>query len=458
MRKPKALVIPFRFREGYPDDIVDQHLVKATHLLDDIELEYTLTENVIFDQEADLVSSKYNPHHFDFIILLVPTWIEPVLVIRAVKTFIYKPVIVWGFGTFIHGGERVNLGSMPGSGVVKGTLREMGIKHEFIYRLPGDPDIDKVIKDKIQKIANVSRAIALLKQSRILSIGYQFGGMTLGDMDLTRMRMDFGPDLVEKDAYSLIRRIEEIDGNSPLYLEEKKFVGNFISNSIGDKLDRIVRMYAALKQFMDENHAQAITIKCHFELSQEFGLTACVPLSVLGNSVVASCEADIPVTLTQLIMHYLSGGGITTYADIHEILEDRILVGACGFAPAGMCIGNKIICDLPCADAVGLGATFKDYITNKNYLKQGPVTLARVLKEKDARYSLHVATGEAVGDVGKVSELGAPQYPFTEIVLGERMDRFSQNLGSHHYAILHSDIGQEIELFCKYMDLDLIRD
>ena len=35
MRNPKALVIPFRFREGYPDEIVDEHTNACIGLLDE---------------------------------------------------------------------------------------------------------------------------------------------------------------------------------------------------------------------------------------------------------------------------------------------------------------------------------------------------------------------------------------------------------------------------------------
>jgi len=179
---------------------------------------------------------------------------------------------------------------------------------------------------------------------------------------------------------------------------------------------------------------------------------------VLGNDIVASCEADIPLLLTQLILHYLSGGEISTYGDIHEISVDRVLVAACGYAPAGLCIDNKIICDMPVPNPKGLGATFKDYITNKNHLKPGRVTLARVLKESNGEFSIHYTLGNALGDIGKVSELDTPQYPFTEIELQGNVDQFAQNMGSHHYALVYADISRQLESFCKHKDINLIKD
>jgi L-fucose isomerase-like protein len=123
-----------------------------------------------------------------------------------------------------------------------------------------------------------------------------------------------------------------------------------------------------------------------------------------------------------------------------------------------MCIDNKVIADLPAENATGLGATFKDYITNKNYLKPGNVTVGRFLKEADGGFTMHFTTGKAVGDIGRVSELGAPQYPFTEIKLDADIERFAQNMGSHHYAFVYSDLSAELELFCNLKGFQIIHD
>jgi L-fucose isomerase-like protein len=449
MRNPKALVIPFRFREGYPDEIVDRHTGMCIDLLDEMDLDIEVSHNVIYPKDANAIKAEFNPNSYDFLILLIPTWIEPVLVMRVVSSFKDKPVIIWGAGTFEHEGERVNLGSIPGSGVVKGTLREHGIYHEYIYTLPDTSKIKDGIKQRIKRLANVSRAISLLEDARIVTIGYLFGGMTLGDMNLSVMKRKFGPELVELDAYSLIRRMEGVDTTASTFKERVQEINDALGAPLGSKMEMVARMYAVLKEIVDEKSAQALTIKCHFELSQEFGLTACIPLSILGDQIVASCEADIPVVLTQLLMHYLSGGGITTYADMHEILEDRVLVAACGFAPGGICVGGKVIPELPSEDPEGLGATFGDYITNRNYLQEGKLTLARILKDVDGGFTLHAAAGNAIGDIGKVSEIGCPQYPFTEIKLASPVEQFAQNMGSHHYAIVYEELREELELFCK---------
>ena len=95
------------------------------------------------------------------------------------------------------------------------------------------------------------------------------------------------------------------------------------------------KMYVSLKAIIEENELDAVTVKCQYELSQIYEYTPCVALSLLGDHLPSSCEGDLFTILTQVMMHYLTDSTVT-YCDIHEVLEDRILVAACGFAPFSM--------------------------------------------------------------------------------------------------------------------------
>ncbi len=453
MKKPRALIVPCRWIEGNPVDVIDAQIKSALELINKADIDYDVTDMVVYDKDANSIRQKYNAANYDFSIIIIPTWLEPMLPIRAIKDFLNKPIVVWGFGTFNQYGKRVDMGSIPGSGVLKGTLREMGVEHEYLYYLPGNEKTDQIMLTRLRKIANVARAISMLDKAKIASIGYLFGGMTLGDIDTTKMNTVFGPELMEKDLYSLIREMESIDVSGQDYADTRKFVEGHFKASIGDRIDKAVRMYMVLKNYVDDYNLAAITVKCHFELSVEYGQTACIPLSVLGNSVVAACESDIPVLLTQLVMTYLSGGKSSAYVDLHEISEKGLLIGACGYAPSSMCIGKKIACGCCNPGDQASDNSYNGYITNMSHLDKGKVTIGRILKEKDGGFALHYTTGDAVGDIGQMNQYGLPQFAFTEVVLDSGVDRFAQSLGSHHYAVVYEDLRDEFDLFCRYKNI-----
>jgi L-fucose isomerase-like protein len=455
MRNPKTLIIPFRF-PGYPEELIEQQTSNGNQLIQDMGIDITVTNPIVTDADADVMVEMFPPAKFDVITLLVPTWIEPPLVVRAAKPFFGKPMILWGYTTFQNKDWRVHVGGMAGSGAVHGSLRAMGIPHLFVLGMPDSIQI----KERIRAFANLTRAQALLDRSKIGMVGYVFSGMHAAGVDPASLRMKIGPEIEHIDTYSLVRKMDGIADGSDILRKAEKTVTSHLANpkSLDEhELIRISKMYITLDQFCHEKSLDAITIKCHYELSQEFGQSACIPLSVLGNKMVASCESDMPVVITQLMMHYLSGGQPTSYADIHDLADNKALIGACGYAPSCMCINDRIVCNKPASDDQGLAATFSGWIVNSSPMKSGKVTLARLIKQED-NYTMHYVTGEALGDVGKVSELDCPPYPTTEIKLDVDMHQFAQNLGSHHYALIYKDLSSEIEAFCKLMNIKVFRD
>ncbi len=100
-------------------------------------------------------------------------------------------------------------------------------------------------------------------------------------------------------------------------------------------------MYRALKFIIDENALNEVTVKCQYELSLVYEYTPCVVLSLLGNEIPTSCEGDVLTILSQVILHYLTDS-VVTYVDIHEILEERVLVCCCRFSPFSL--SEKVDC------------------------------------------------------------------------------------------------------------------
>ena len=195
---------------------------------------------------------------------------------------------------------------------------------------------------------------------------------------------------------------------------------------------------------MDEHQWDALTIKCQYELSRTFGLAPCQPLSILGDEVVSSCEGDITLVLSQLILYYLTGAPIS-YGDLHHVTNTHTLWGACGFAPISFAYGKPLI-EKHTALYAGL--------LNSSPYKPGRVTLARVSAHKGG-FKMHVTTGEAELPPS-FHEVGCPVYPFTNVKMDGNIKEFMQNLGSQHYGIAYGDVSKELEFLCKMLGMKFI--
>jgi len=201
-----------------------------------------------------------------------------------------------------------------------------------------------------------------------------------------------------------------------------------------------------LKKLAEERKWDALTVKCQYELSRYFKLAPCVPLSILGDELPCSCEGDIPLIVTQLMMYYLTGL-TTSYGDIHLITDKYLLVGACGFAPF------SLAADKP---KVGRHTALYEGLLNMSKYKSGVVTLARLAYRKDRGYKMHIATGKAMPPE-EFYEVGCPSYPSMKVVLDGDTEHFGQNMMSQHYAIVYKDISEELTELCKLLGIKIIK-
>jgi L-fucose isomerase-like protein len=229
------------------------------------------------------------------------------------------------------------------------------------------------------------------------------------------------------------------------YLEKTAKIRPDVSR---EDLLTVSKMYLALQKLCEEKDFEAINVKCQYELSKEFGMVACVPLSILAeNSIVAACEGDILVTVSMLILHYLSGS-ITAYADVININEEgTIKLSPCGFIPYSLGEGSKshkeIRNFMP-------GAGFKG-IQNSFVFKTGKVTILRLV-EDIGNYHIIYTTGE-----GLPTELRQGCMPALDIRIDGSIEKMIDNFAGQHYALCYGDLSKEIEEISRILGIECIR-
>lgn len=449
MRRPRAGFIPFGYPD-YPQDVVKDFMNKGREEIESLDIEVFASRPVIVYEDHKKAIEDIRGKDVDFLVALVVSWVEAPNVISTLRPFFHKPILLWGMTTFECNGWRTYIGAITGSCVIRETLEEMDVKLKFVYGMPGSAKV----KEGIREFAKICRAINLLSESRIGLIGYSSMGMYTGTFDHVSLRNRIGVEIEHLDTYTLIKHIEKTGENDELRRLVKEANENWMTN---DKIDdedyvKCMKMYLAIKSIIEEAHYQGLTIKCHYEMSRNYGTVACIPLAMLGDRYTISCEGDVLLIVTQLILHYLSGK-LTFYFDILDITEKRILAGNCGNVPLAMARNGKVIISKYGAGK-GLGATFGGLMNSSPY-EEGKITFARMSAKGD-RYRMHIATGTTVADIGKVHELDCPVYPGGEIILDGDTDHFGAHVMSQHYAATYADVKIPLIEFCKLLGIEII--
>lgn len=441
LRNAKCLLLPF-YCDGYDLDVARKHVAMTADVLRSCGADVETADLIGSADEAEQAASRYNAANYDLAVLFPVTWSEPRLACLAARAFFGKPILVWCVGQFAHEGETLEMSSLPASAALRGSLQEMGVPCEWISYLPDEGLTDGKMR-KLRALLTAARAIGLLKSTRMMFFGHNFNGITSAGFDLSVLRRRFGTEVWSTDGSELIARmkaVSEAELRSAAALVDDKVRGD-----LGHKRDGVIRMTAALRNYAREYGLQAVNMRCHTEFSQTFGLTGCLALSLLGDEVITSCEADLPVTLTQVLLHYLSGGENSAYVDLRLLEDGRVKVGACGMAPCGLCMGE-------CAKVGGEGG----YLTNASFLRPGKLTLARILKFPGGKLAIHRTAGTASGETSPLREMGCAVYPMTQITLDTPTAEFTEHLGGNHYALVYAGVEDALRLFAKYTGVEIL--
>ena len=429
MKNPRALVVPFGY-PGYPDKLLKQFRDGSIRHLKRLGIDVVAVPNVIDFADAKKARQQIAKEDFEFVVVVVLSWLEATNVIEAVRDFAHKPILLWSHTMWQDKGQWWTIGPIPGAGVLRQAFEELEWKFKFIYGQPGDKNLDA----GMATFARAAHARYQLQRSRIGLLGYLSMGMYTAAFDHLGLLRDFGPEVDQIDQYILIKRLEAVTAKqvAPLIARAKKEWD--ISKTVRPRdLEITLKMYYALRQLAKEREWTCLTVKCQYELSKEYGYTPCVPISMLGNEMPCSCEGDIPLISAQVAIHHLTDA-IVSYGDIHTVEPDGVIMGACGFAPFAMGRGKP---------KVDRTTVLYEGLANCTIYKEGHVTFARMGYTPDRKLKMHVAHGRARRP-RKFQEIGCLPYPGMEVEMKGLGDRFAQGMLSQHYAIVYGDVRAEL--------------
>jgi L-fucose isomerase-like protein len=349
----------------------------------------------------------------DGVILFLATWIEAPTAVAAVKEMQHLPLAVWGFPMYGPGrGE--STGSFVAGAVLKAALERMAIGH--IY-LAGAVD-DEPTLARARAFCQAAAAKRRLGRARIGLVGYASMGMYSGTFDHALLRGMVGPEVDHLDTYTLVRRAEGYREAAlrPLVAEIRRRAE--VHPAVGEEqLLRAARLQLALRDLATERRWDALTVKCQYELSQEYGMVA---------------------------WHYLSGESVA-YGDLLDLREGLALLSSCGVAPFSLADEARGIrvCDIGYPGFAGLIASV--------VLRPGTVTVAR-LAEGRASYRFNYALAE-----GLPTERRQGRFPALSMRLLGDQQKLLDSLASQHLAIAYGDVSLELEMLCRLLGIEASR-
>jgi len=271
-------------------------------------VEYNLV--IASKKEAGECFDKFKKmNDVDAVVLFSGTWVWAAHLVGAIRDFATtgKGIILW-----------TNPGSQGwrpvGGLVMQGALKEVGIKHRFVYGSFEDPK-------EIEKISSYCRASAMknsLNMSTIGTFGGRGMGQTCGAADPSQWMKVFGIDIDSRDTSELLDTAKKITKEE--ISEAKKRIQKLFAEPIpdNDQAERSIRLYIALKKLVKKNDWDFYTIQSFPGLGDEYSATCFAQSMILEDGVGTSTLGDFNTALTVKCLTDMSEEPVY-YGDLQHI-------------------------------------------------------------------------------------------------------------------------------------------
>jgi L-fucose isomerase-like protein len=376
----KVLLVPAHFG-SLDEEPMARYMAEARESLRNGAIDFFETPSLRDLDSVRAIDAQIATVDHDAILIYLITWVDPNVVVDFLSHHIRTPVIFWIVDYFRCGDEKIHLGALAGFLPLKGTLEKMGTGFVYLYN---NRNIEESVAELSHMIDSAS-AVGGMRRARIGMVGYTALGMYPGMVDPLQIKTLFGTEIIPLDSYTLVGRCDANLQSPDLQQKvDSCFRGLHCTEEVSlAERDKCAAMTDAIRQLVAEYGLSAITIRCCFEMATGYGFAPCVPLSVLCDEFVTSCESDMPLTLTQLILHYLEAKPVP-YVDLILVEDYRIYASCCGFSAfayasgASRCVAHSDLAGQTTKNA------FKRVITTSRY-EEGQYTLARLTLPRNGK-------------------------------------------------------------------------
>jgi L-arabinose isomerase len=317
MIKPKVGFIVYGVhKDGLLDPmgtpfIDDQIVANAKSALVEAGLELVEHDVVLATkQEARDCFAKFKKmDDIDAVVLFSGTWVWAAHMIGPIRDFSFtgKGVLIWT----VPGSQ----GWRPVGGLVlQGALKEIGLKHRFVYGSYED------LKE-IERIVSYCRASHMknkLNMSTIGAFGGRGMGQTCGVADPSQWMNTFGVDIDSRDVTELIATAKSITE------QEVKEARGYIQTLFQDKVpedemaDRSIRLYLAIKKTVAREGFEFYTIQSFPGMGDDYCATSFAQSMMLEDGVGTSTLSDFNTALVVKLLTDLSQERVY-YGDLQHI-------------------------------------------------------------------------------------------------------------------------------------------
>jgi len=235
--------------------------------------------------------------------------------------------------------------------VVLGTARLSGVRyvllvyHDSDNSLPATLEVAPALRSfcgvglapltalrgRVEPLIKASRALSRIRGRAVLVLGKPSPWLVYSSGAEERVASRLGVELRFLELSALYEELQKVDE-----LEVVKECSEVTSRASEISVDRdsllkACKLSVAMRRLASRLGVDTVSVRC-FDLIKDLGVSGCLALSrLLDSGIVAGCEADVPSTVTMLILSTLSGRP-TWVANVVDVGSSWVELAHCTIA------------------------------------------------------------------------------------------------------------------------------
>lgn len=419
----------------------EESFTKSCNMLEGIFANLSKPKELITSPEmlGEVADTVTDP---DLIIYQSTTFVGGDFVTELTRRF-NCPIVVWSVREPSIDGGRLKLNSLTGAFSAANSVCLQGGKHEFVF---GNAD-EEAVAMKIRKIGKAVEMIKNMKNLVVGVVGSQPAGFGFGAVDEAQLAGTFGSRIAQIEASGIMSKASSYSDEEILpALKELKERTKGWDKVPKENLQKYARLRTAYEAFIKETGAGAIASRCWPDFFVGFGAPVCAVLSMLNdNGIASSCETDIGGAISMFIGSGLTGQA-TYFGDPVAVDDkcDSIVYWHCGAGAS--CLANKST-----GSKLGVHPNRKIGPTMEFGLKEGPVTVLRLGKDKDG-FRMFVFKGEALDEPQKFFGTSVTVKPEGGKA-ADKIAEFVRDGWEPHFVVAYGDVVEEVKTMCNFIGI-----
>ncbi len=304
-QKPIGVLILGRKRPGFDQEWNQIICGRALAALKDLGFATVGAETPVIDDATIAVAlDKIRAAGCQALVMLHPSMGNGQLALTVAQQW-PDPVVLWATPER-PGDGKVSSCSLVGQHLWGSTLRQAGHAFELVY---GDPD-DKTLRAEMMRAIAIARTVAVLRSAKVGVIGTHAPGFIDLAADPFLIQRTLGTQMHPLSLPQFIERVHAIPDDAARKDVERVLDLKLPMRDVTkDDLAMSSRCYLAMRELMEEESLDAITIQCWPELPNMIGQWPYLAVSRLSTEGCAvAIEGDVDGSIGSLMSRELGAG------------------------------------------------------------------------------------------------------------------------------------------------------